>query len=458
MITVSGYAKLSSLKRALIDYASPDRAAKLVYMLPSKSNEELLLDMLRGEGDYFARKPEVWGWQDLYNRLVPKDRRRRCIDPPDHNLALRHVIEKTVSDYDARGVPLPPGVRKKNFALPLGQAINELMLEDVGPESLCGPNDDGVSPAALIRDFYTAYKAYLAANSLADNSDIPSLAADALAEYPLAGNLPGDMASRILCFVGFMSFTGAQLKLLKGLDALGLEMAFFMPDPDMRDFRDAAAQLGACPANAGTDRLDIVKTAAPDAYSQYECVALAIAASEESDDVGVMTPEGRMSSLTRALNRHGIPWQLRSEVTVRDSAAAEFAVRAWEVHKSGWPPLAASHLLRSSAAGLDLDPARLIAVMPEGLDAWKEFLASDADAARILARVEAFCALLSDGDGHTPKELLLGFAALCGGGEWENRLAGEIGDDAEFDPAVREIASSRLEIASKIDMLEDVLP
>jgi hypothetical protein len=112
-------------------------------MLPSKSNEDLLLDMLRGEGDYFARRPEVWSWQDLYRAIVPKDGRRRCVDPPDHNLALRHVIEKTVSDYDAKEIALPPGVRKKNFALPLGLAINELMLEDVGPESLCEPDDYG---------------------------------------------------------------------------------------------------------------------------------------------------------------------------------------------------------------------------------------------------------------------------------------------------------------------------
>jgi hypothetical protein len=457
MITVSRYAKLSSLKRALTAYASPDRAAKLVYMLPSKSNEDQLLDMLRGEGDYFARRPEVWSWQDLYRALVPKDGRRRCIDPPDHNLALRYVIEKTVSDYDARGISLPPGVRKKNFVLPLGRAINELMLEDVGPESLCpeslcDPDGGGVSPPELLRSFYAAYESYLAENGLADNSDIPSRAARAL-----AGVLPASIAGGIMCFVGFMSFTGAQLKLLKGLDALGLEIAFFMPDPDMRGFRDAAAQLGARPADVGDDLIRVAKTVAPDPRSEYEWVALTIAASDENDDVGVMTPEGRLARLTRALRRHGIPWQIRSEVTVRDSAAAELAVRAWEVHKSGWPPLGVSHLLRSAAAGVELDPERLVAVMPEGLAAWKEFL-TDTDATRVLARIEVFCAMLSDKRGHTPRELILGFAALCGDGEWENRFAGEIGDDAELDPAIREIASSRFEMASKIEMLEDVLP
>ena len=458
MITVSSYAKLSSLKRALASfaaYASPDRAAKLVYMLPSKSNEEPLLDILRGEGDYFARRPEVWSWQDLYRAIVPKDGRRRCVDPPDHNLALRHVIAKAVSDYDARGMALPPGVRKKNFALPLGEAINELMLEDVAPESLCGPDEDGVSRPALLQNFYAAYKTYLAENGLADNSDIPSLAASELAAPSPA--LASSITDRVLCFVGFMSFTGAQLKLLKRLNGLGLEMAFFMPDPDMRGFRDAAAQLGARPADAWRDRIRVVKTVAPDIYSEYEWVALTIAASGENDDVGVMVPAGRLARLTRALKRHGIPWQIRSEVTVRETAAAEFAARAWEVHKSGWPPLGASHLLRSAAAGVELDPARLAAVMPEGLDAWKKFLA-DTDAARVLARIEAFCGMLSDEEGHTSQELLLGFAALCGDGEWENRLAAEIGDDAELDPAIREIASSRLEITSKIDMLEDVLP
>ncbi|MDR1578931.1 MAG: PD-(D/E)XK nuclease family protein [Synergistaceae bacterium] len=459
MITLSGYAKISSLKRALAAYAAPDKAAKLVYMLPSKSNEDLLLDMLRGEGDYFACGPEVWSWQDLYRALVPKETRRRCVDPPDHNLALRYVIEKTVSDYDAKNIALPPGVRKKNFALPLGRAINELMLEDVGPESLCEPDDDSVSRPALLRNFYAAYKTYLAENGLADNADIPSLTVDALVT-PLAASIAG----RILCFVGFMSFTGAQLKLLKRLADLGLEMAFFMPDPDIRGFRDAAAQLGvALPlrtdkAEAGADRICVMKTVAPDSYSEYEWVANTIAASEENDDIGVMVPAGRLARLTRALRRHGIPWQIRSEVTVRETAAAEFAARAWEVHKSGWTPLEASHLLRSAAVGVELDPARLTAVMPEGLSAWKEFLTEDADASRALSRIENFCGMLSDEEGHTPRELLLGFADLCGNGEWENRLAGEIGGDAALDPAIREIASSRLEMASKIDMLDDVLP
>ncbi|MDR0764928.1 MAG: PD-(D/E)XK nuclease family protein [Synergistaceae bacterium] len=491
MITVSSYAKLSSLKVALAAYASPDRAAKLVYILPSKSNEGPLLDMLRGDGDYFARKPEVWSWQDLYGAIVPKDARRRCVDPPDHNLALRHVIEKTVSDYDARGISLPPGVREKNFALPLGEAINELMLEDVGPESLCGPDDEGVSRPALLRNFYAAYKIYLEENKLADNSDIPSLASAALDASH--ATLPATIAGRILCFVGFMSFTGAQLKLLKKLDALGLETAFFAPDPDTRGFRDAAAQLGAYPKDIGTDRICVVKTVAPDTYSEYEWVALTIAASDENEDIGVMTPAGRLARLTRALKRHGIPWQLRSEVTVLETAAAEFAARAWEVHKSGWPPLGASHLLRSAAAGVEIDPARMAAVMPEGLEAWKKFLTGPDTAglrpaprkgtdpldpmkgsgepaprrvraepairaADVLSRVEAFCGMLSDETGHTPRELLLGFAALCGDGEWENRVAGEIGDDAELDAAIREIASSRREINLKIDMLEDVSP
>ena len=133
MIRVFSYVKLSSLRRALLRDAGGSGAARPVYALPSKANEDLLLDMLRGSGNYFAERPEVWSWQDIYSKIVPKRGRRRCVDPPDHYLILQYVRDAVASEMASSGVPAPPGMLRRGFILSLGEAVNEMLLEDVRP-------------------------------------------------------------------------------------------------------------------------------------------------------------------------------------------------------------------------------------------------------------------------------------------------------------------------------------
>jgi hypothetical protein len=444
MIGIFSYVKLSSLKKALLERRGGDGPAKAIYMLPSKSSEDLLLDMLRGTDDYFASKPEVWGWQELYNALVPKQGRRRCVDPPDHYLILRYVRNRTMEEMASSGASIPPGMARRSFVRTLGEAVNEMLLEDVDPELIHDSGND------LLFRLYASYLSYLADHGLADNSQLPSLA-----RRSLAGRLPKTLEERPMRWIGFMSLTGAQLALVRGLAELGAKMEFFMPDSGI-DFRDAASQLGAEASSLETGECTTIPSVAPDMYSQCEYIADEIMGTG-GGDCGIMAPPERMLALATALNRRGIPWQPRSEVTVDETALMDVARGAWETHKLGWTPARVANLLRGAAFGVEPDASKLASLMPEGADMWKEFFSGDDEGARAISRIEAFCDLLEREDS-TCEDLLRGLYSLSGEGEWESRLAAIADGDFEMDSQVREISSSRLEIAQKLAMMGDITP
>jgi CRISPR/Cas system-associated exonuclease Cas4 (RecB family) len=173
-------------------------------------------------------------------------------------------------------------------------------------------------------------------------------------------------------------------------------------------------------------------------------------------DAGILTAGDRAQIMASALSKRGIPWQIRSEVTADRTVLMDIASQTWETGKLGWPPARTSHLLRNAALGLNIDVARVAREMPEGMSAWKEFFSGDAGALETLSRFEAFRGLIER--GGSCEELLRGLEAFCGDGEWETHLAREAGDDTSLDPAIREIASSRMEIKQKLAMMADVTP
>jgi RecB family exonuclease len=441
MMEVFSYVKLSSLRRALLE-RNDGRAAR-VYVLPSRSNEDILLDMLRRSGNYFASRPEVWSWQDIYNRAVPKAARRRCVDPPDHYLVLRYVRDALAGEMESEGRHVPPGMARDGFIVTLGEAVNEMLLEDVAPEAIRGHD--------MLYRLYSGYLSYLESHGLADNSQLPSLALRALGDA-----LPKAMRGVTLVWTGFMSLTGAQLKLARELSALGAVMEFYVPDSGGANFRDAASQLGVTASSVETGGCAARAAVCADAYAQWEYTA-DFAAGAEDADCGILAEPGAIQAIGAALSRRGVPWQSRSEITVDRTALMDLAHSAWETGKLGWPPARTANLMRGAAIGAEIDDGRFSASMPEGMDAWREFFSGDEAALEALSRLASFHALLGREEGNTAEELLRGLYALSGGG-WDERLAREAWDDMEMDPAIREITSSRLEIEGKLAMMEEAVP
>ncbi|MDR1917028.1 MAG: PD-(D/E)XK nuclease family protein [Synergistaceae bacterium] len=465
MTDLYSYPKLSSLKTALKRSAGTDASsARIVYMLPSKSSEGILLDMLRSSGKYFGERPDIWSWSELYIQLVPRSRRLRCIDPPDHRLVLEFLLGRTLTELDSRGISVPGGVRRSGFIDVLSDAIRELLLEDVAPDSILGGEGEKNAAELSLRDLlyrlYTDYLLYLEGHGLADSSQMPSLTADAV-------NLsqPDLMRDIAIYWIGFLSFTGAQLRLVTTLRELGVSMKFFMPDSGMKNFRDVADQLGIEQKKLSSDTCSVETMISPDIHSQFEMIADEIVRRRSErdaaigDDIGILTPPEHLRLMGLALTRRGIPYQSREETSVDRTPIAYIARGAWDVHRLGWPPKRTLNLLRDPHIGAgELDGRRFVSEMPEGVEMWRSYLKDNERALTAFERLNSFCEYIDSEEGHTGEEILRALLNLTEDGEWERRLSLEAGHDYDMDSAVREISSARLEIEQKLDMLNELSP
>ncbi|MDL2263209.1 PD-(D/E)XK nuclease family protein [Synergistaceae bacterium OttesenSCG-928-I11] len=476
MIALRHYARVSELRELLREPVDGTRAQR-IFMLPSHANDEALLDLLRRNESYFGEHPQIWSWSELYRALVPKARLRRQIDPPDHRLILRYILNETLADFDARGVSVPGGVRRRGFLDLLSAAVRELLLEDVTPDRLiCDRAEEGLDDAAeskeLLYRLYVDYLFYLEERGLADNAQLPSLARADLDEDEARASLCGAE----LCWIGFLSFTGAQRKLIHAIDNLAPTMHFLVPDAGMSGFRDASLQLGFTIRDATRFGGEIAAITGRDVYAQYDGVAREIAsmlegegalvgafegfseASFKRSDVGILVASGRANLMASALRRHRVPFQVRTETPVHDTAALEIARMAWEAHRAGWPLKRTLALLSSPVFGLDgLDGEQAFSLMPEGAAAWTAFLADDALAADVFAKLLAFCRYVAEPAGHTGAELLRALLELVAD-DWIARLSDEARENFDLDFSVRALASARLEIEQKLDLLAELTP
>lgn len=450
-------------------------------MLPSLSSADSLTDMLWTERGFRGCMPDIWSWSEMYARLVPEADLRRQIDPPDHRLILKHVTESNINELEALGSHIPSGARRRGFIDILSDAVRELLLEGVAPDMLLeGLDGQGPGRSAhgdLLYRLYTDYLLYLESNGLADNSQIPSLLAESL-----SSGLPDALDGTLICWVGFLSFTGAQLKLVKTLRGHGQKMEYFMPQTGLSGFHDISAQLGDDIKPLGGGRAAIITLKARDAYAQYDRIASEIASAlrgygalcdalsslefadaglevyERHNDIGILVPPEGLPILASALEKYGVPNQSRAETPVSKTSIIDLAKRAWEAYTLNWPSTRVFFLLQTVGAR-DARPAskRMSSFPPEGLDAWRDAVANDPGAALLLEKIAEFCAYLDQEGGHTPEELLRALYELCGA-DWEKCLAEEAGSDESVDFAVRALASSRLELEQKIEAISELTP
>ncbi len=457
-----------------------DPTARRVYVLPSRGSEEQLLDMLRGPESYFGERPDVWSWADLYRNSVPRGETRRQIDPPDHMLILRHILRRTLRELDAAGISVPPGVRRRGFLEILSSALKELMLEDVAPDRLVGavaPVEAAeIAPRDLLGRLYTDYLLYLEESRLADSAQLPSLAAASSCLRP--DSLPEELAGRTLCWVGFLSFTGAQLKLIRTLRDCGLRMEFYIPHTGGNGFYDVVRQLDEDALPPESTGLSIAAICGQERYAQYERVAREIALcragggpladallrlgvdpAATASDVGVLTEPAGMPLLVSALRKQGLSVQVRSETAVSATPLLLLVRRVWDAYRAAWPALRTYHLLRDSLFAVALPEEKAFwEAMPEGGARWRAFLRRHAVAAALFERLEDFGSLLSRPDGHTAAELLASLLSLAEACGWEGNAAREAAPVPELDDAVRETASALLEIRNKLEAMREMSP
>ena len=479
MIKSYVYSRLSGLRSELRQRFSHESGEKFVFMLPAMSSENMLLDMLAPELGYIGETPEVWGWSTLYGKIVPRSELRRQIDPPDHMLVLLFLRDRMLEEQDRLKIQLPSGVRRRGFLNMLSDAIKELLLEDVSPDKLLvtgkqSAAGDCLTSEEILSMLYGDYLFYLEENGLADNSQIPALIRSSLRS---TAHLPNALCGKTICWVGFLSLTGSQLKLVRALDRLGAKMEFFIPDTGLESFYDIAEQLDIKPHRGAGLGGRVIQVIAADISEQFECIAREIslayagcgalrdsleAEGADADaalaDIGIMVSPERIPVMTAALDRYGVASQARVEKSVRDSALMFIARTAWDSFSRGWPLKSTRYLLSHPLFGeLNLNEERLVSEMPEGFHCWQSFLSDESGAKQVFLRLNDFCLYLADENGHTAGELLHALLELSDE-QWASRVASDTYDFLSMDTAVREVVACRAEVQRKLELLSELTP
>ncbi|HOR54812.1 MAG TPA: hypothetical protein PLM30_06275, partial [Synergistales bacterium] len=178
-ITVTGYHRAGEIEEELARLGS-GRDPSPVFLVPSTGDRELLRDIILEKVSFGPSEPPILRWEDLYREAaremdVPRGARRRQIDPPDHWLIVRHVLERLKARVEEAAIPA--GARHGGFIWTLGEDLRELLREEVRPGILaqsmgCDQRCQGSDcpklpdPGALLCRLYRDYLEYLDAHSL----------------------------------------------------------------------------------------------------------------------------------------------------------------------------------------------------------------------------------------------------------------------------------------------------
>ena len=454
-----------------------------VFLTPSSEDRELLRGLLAGEGAFFGEFPAVWRWSDLYRELgkAAKVSLKGQLDPPDHALVVAHVVKEFLDEADRRGAALPPGVRRGGFVDLLGRHLRELLREGVQEEALAqalgcpgcsGPRCDHLErPGGILCRFFRNYNAWLEGHDLADSAAVPSLAAELLDREEARRWARG----RRFLLVGFLSFTSAQLRLVRALAGAAAECVLVKPDPGIGGFYDGADQLEGWrrerrslpggiwqPLVAGNPTLE----------PEVAVRELALWASGRGSlaprfpwpgfgGVGMVVPREDLPLLEEALGRFRVPWCFRGKVSAAETFLASLPRQIWHAARGGWGFRETALVLGHPLVGGDGALEDALRERPSGEAAWRAW-----DKRRgedLFDRGATFARVLDE--GASPRRLLEALETLINEGTGGLRRAGALAEaplfgpegprEGELDGAVRRLAGALFELRRKIRALEE---
>jgi len=453
-----------------------------IFLTPSSEDRELLRGLLAGEKGFFGELPPVWRWNDLYRELGKAVRVaiKGQLDPPDHALVVAHVVRTLIKEADEKGWALPPGVRRGGFKALLGRHLRELLREGVEPEDLTrGLKCPGCSdapcgnlghPGGILCRLFRDYTDWLAAHDLADSAAVPSLAADLLEE-----ELPKKWArERRFVLVGFLSFTSAQLRLVRALGSVA-EVVLAKPDPGIEGFYDGAEQLEAWSREKRGDpggKWHLLEAGTPSLEPEVAVREIALWAAGRSalasrlswpgfGGVGVVAPREALPLLEEALGRYRVPWSFRGRVSAAETFLGTLPRQIWRAAQGGWGLGETALALAHPLLGGDALRERAGKERPSGEEAWRAF--DDRGADKTFKKVADFARMLKE--GAPPRTLLEALETLISQGNEGLRRASALADSplwgpegprhGELDGAVRRLAGALEELRRKIRSLEE---
>lgn len=488
-ITITGYHRAREIEEKLARLGS-ERGPSPVFLVPSTGDRELLRDIILEKVSFGPTEPSILRWEDLYREAaremdVPQGTRRRQIDPPDHWLIVKYVLERLKARVDKASIP--PGARHGGFLWTLGDDLRELLREEVHPDILassmgCAPGCEGSGcpklpdPGALLCRLYRDYLEYLDAHSLIDSAQTATIIAGTLSGNPSkAAEWAG---GRAFVFAGFMSFTRSQLTLIRGLSGLGARVMIFMPECGL-EVHDARAQLfGNTPVPlfpGSSEPIPFLTVVAGDHRLELETLARNLALWRAGkgelparlgmpfpgwDEIGLSLDAPRLECAGEVLSRYRIPHTVQGGPKVSETTLWKTASSVIEAGTLEYPPEETAHILSQpwiTPNGFSLSDC--LRNGPRGEKGWRGYLRGQGDrvALAFFDRMTAFVSVIEK--GGTPSTLLRSLGDLagtegpCGPGLSLSRF---IIDHPSLDESARRLNAALEELGQKLDQMVEM--
>ena len=474
------YLKVSELDRLMRSFLPLGEDVRFV--VPSRRDRSWWRERT-GQGEFGPDEPPaaiLWNWQDLYEDLCAfcEAKCLRPIEPPDHRLILNRLLGALLKE-EPELLALWPGLGRAGFLDILSEDVRELLNEAVLPEQAEAGLPEGDPTAQILPRLYRSYLEYLEDNGLMDSAQVCTAALELLDGEPLPWG--GDLT---IVFSGFLSFTQAQIRLIRRLNTRCREVVILKPETALPDFHDAARQLEGLaweePPQPNPGR--IVQMSAAECELEAEAVARALAlwnvgrgplAKEGSfpgfGAIGMMLPVDGEEAAIEALSRFAIPYTPARGTPVDRTLPGRMLSATWTLWSRDFPTYETALLLDQPCfAGDRLSVPETLRAGPRGLASWKAYLKEDASpeegqgrkrtpAVAAIAALERFGRALSR--GGTPSELMGAFHRfLTEKGLWLERLAALPLQYPELDDAIRTTASAIDSVREKFLALRELLP
>ncbi len=430
---------------------------ELRFIVPSRKDKRLM----PGHDELIT-----WTWQDVYENIVPPGNRRRTLSPPDHLLILRKILKDSIINHSDKIESLP-GVERAGFLSVLSSDIRELLNEGVSPEQLI-TNEKSDNPAEfLLPEIYTEYMKYLETFGLLDSAQVYSAAYDAIRDNQDWGK------GLVIIFAGFLSFTHAQLELVKAIRDRCYETIIIKPEANMRGFHDAGIQLGE-QEKASPSAGSIIEISSAEPGLEPEIIARTLALwsaghFESAGEfpgfgrIGLMIDEGREESFSESFARYGVPCTFRDGVTISRTLPGKILSALRHLNARQFPTYDTAILWTQPCfAGSKFPVMTAYKSGRSGIDDWEKYLSERDDdpafhTAMIAANaVKKFCAFLDV--YHTPSQIMNEFSGfLHTPGIWLERKD-NISPFPELDESMRMTASAIETVSEKVTALHELLP
>lgn len=431
------YKSAASLEACLAGLGAPGE--KVFFLVPGSPDREELKNILISEGSFGSESFTVTRWDEVYRELSSHLGRPGLIqiDPSDHWLAIRESVNGLIKQFGDR---LPPGVSQSGFVRTAGEAVRELIREEISPGALRARlfqdrTDRPGEPAWILSRIYGEYTNLLESRGLADSAGICSRITDLIKSDPRA---PEWFAKRRWVLVGFYSFTHSQLEMVRSAVRSGADVTVVCPTAGMKGEYGAPAQLADMAREEESLECSppvLFTVEAGSARQEFETVIRELVLWEKG--LGAMASMGpfpgwgaaaaavgteSVSLAREVLNRYSVPYDRVQGPAAAQTPLWETARMAWEWMTDGWRADAASEL--SDLPWMD----------PSSLDAARDFAAAVARGSDAEGLLRALKDLTSRGRG------------------WQAALSAQVESRPDLDEVVRETGLAIEELDRKLSL------